>query len=585
MSYEKMMKSGHKSGIALFFILATIMFVSIVVLSMVYFMRGEVFLSENYVDGVSALLLAEAGAEEAFFTMKKSMNDPKNPFYSMVTKNEGGYVDVDLSHLEGKDKKIAPIVEGGKVKARIYWSNDASASKALTNAGLPPDIAREGLVTVVAKGTVHGTHKQIEVKKALKAVQVQSEFIGNSVGMIAPEHGLYLNTAHVDSFKINPTDFWDPWGFTVKGGKVYMRDGARIDIPKWLMLFAMRNEFEHPFLDQGIGWNGYNGGGNFAETDSIEYSKDPVTRSYYKWMGLLRWPWWQKIINENYNSNTKQVSDYESKKINLYDASVYSRLANRVVDPEKNPTHGKYFTDVNFREAFGRNEVSFKNVVPLFGWGDWRKVPNKYNRFLGNPNRSHDTSHAVELNGLTFIKGDVYLEGWVKGKGLLVVQGNIYVGGDILTLPDDSGQQSSVGIIALRDPRFDHAIEKPLTGRILYKPHHDSDWSRLGITHPFRNLSPRLEGCFYAQGGLELDTDTSMKKLINMEIVGNLATDYFDRRRMPNDVKIKHFNWQEVLASSRYDYTVDRETRWSSKYEVSLKREIISWREVVPATL
>ena len=297
-------------------------------------------------------------------------------------------------------------------------------------------------------------------------------------------------------------------------------------------------------------------------------------------MGLLNFPWWQKSEGEAYNSVTKKVDNYESKNINLYPAEVYRRLANRLVDAEANPGQGKYFQDVNFREAYGKDEVTYENVVPLYGWGDWRKVPNKYNRYLGNPNRADDTSHAVEINGLTFIKGDVYLEGWVKGKGLLVVQGNIYVGGDVLTLPEDNGGQSSVGIIALRDPKYDHSKEDPTTGKVIYKPHHDSDWSRMGITHPFRNLTPRLESCIFAQGGMELQTDSTAKKMINMEIIGNLVTDYFDRRKLPNDVSIKYYNWQEILAQSSYDYVIDRETKYSSKYDVSVTKEILSWREV-----
>ncbi|MFZ2958849.1 MAG: hypothetical protein WA705_18315 [Candidatus Ozemobacteraceae bacterium] len=569
-----------RSGVALFFILATIVVISIIVYGMVFFMRGEVHLSENYVDGVSALLLAEAGAEEAVFTMKRQMNDPKNPFYAMVTKKEEGSVNIDLSNLEGKVSGISPLLEGGTVKARISWKNDPTAVAGLAAQGFPPGMAREGVLVIEARGTFHRSSKQIEIKKALKAIQVASPIPGNSVGMIAPDHGLYLNTAHQDSFKILPFDFWDPWGFNVNGGKVFMRNGAKVDLPKWLMLTDLRRDLEHPWLDQGIGWTGWNGGANLAKADSIEYETAPVNRNYYKWMGLLHWPWLERTEHEAYNTVTKQVPAYDSKKINLYSAETYRALANRIVDPEATPSQGKYFTKVNFKEAFGSKEVTYSNVVPLYGWGDWRKVPNKYSRFLGNPTRANDTTHAVELNGLTFIKGDVFLEGWVKGKGLLVVQGNVYVGGDVLSMPDDEGQPSSVGIIALRDSKYDTSVENPTTGRVIYEPHHDSDWSRMGITHPFINLSPRLEGCFYAQGGMELKSDSSMKKLINMEIVGNLSTDYMDRRRMPNDVSIKYYNWQEILAQSSYDYSIDKKTVWGTKFDVSIKKELVGWREV-----
>jgi hypothetical protein len=150
----------------------------------------------------------------------------------------------------------------------------------------------------------------------------------------------------------------------------------------------------------------------------------------------------------------------------------------------------------------------------------------------------------------------------------------------VLTLPDDAGRESSVGVIALRDKTWDTSVENPKTGKIIYKPHHDSDWSRFNLTHPFRNLSPRLEGCFHAEGGLELETDSSMKKLCNMDIVGNLSVDYFDRRRMPNDIRITYYDWQKTLERSDYDYTVDRKIDYTKLYELAIQKEMLSWKEV-----
>lgn len=572
-------KLKRKSGIALFFTICTIAVISIIVYGMIYFMRGEVYLSENYVDATISLLLAEAGVEETLFTVKSQMNTPDNPFYNLITKQDEGSIDVDLSRLSEGNTSVAPLVQGGSVKARLSWQLDRKAFEDLVAKGVPREIARQGIITINSLGSFQRTRKQVEVKKTLKAMLIKGPLTANAVGMVAPTHGLYLNEARHDSFKIETFDFWDPWGFIVKGGKVYMKDGAKIDLPKWLMLTKMRNELDHPWLDMGMGWSGWNGGGDFSETE-LEYTDNPINRQYYKWQGLFTWPWWIKTAGEHYHSRTRKVEEYEDKQINLYPAEVYRRLANRLIDPTEKPAYGKYFTDINFQEAFGRNEVTYKNVIPLYGWGDWRDVPNKYSRYFGNPTKAHDTSRAVEINGLTYIKGDVFLEGWVKGKGLLVVEGNIYVGGDVLTLPDDSGRESCVGVIALRNKSWDTSVENPQTGKIIYKPHHDSDWSRFGITHPFRNLSPRLEGSFHAEGGLELDTDSSMRKLTNMDIVGNLSVDYFNRRKMPNDVRVTYYNWQEVLEKSSYDYTVDKKIDYTSLYELAIQKELISWREV-----
>ncbi len=570
---------NNRSGLALFFTMCTIGVISIIVYGMIYFMRGEVYHSENYVDSTISLLLAEAGVEETLFTVKSQMNNPENAFYNLITKQDEGSVDVDLSRLSSGNKSVAPIVEGGTVKARLTWQLDQKAFEDLVAQGVPREIARQGIITVNSQGAFHRTRKQVEVKKTLKAMLLKGPLNANAVGMVAPSHGLYLNKAKQDSFKVENYDFWDPWGFIVKGGKAYMKDGAKVDLPKWLMLTKMRQELEHPWLDMGIGLTGWKGGADFTETE-LEYTANPVNRAYYKWQGIFSWPWWVKSEGELYHSKTRQVEEYEDKKINLYPAEVYRRLANRVVDPSEKAEHGKYFTDVKFQEAFGSDNVTYNKVVPLYGWGDWRKVPNKYSRFFGNPTKAHDTSRAVEINGLTYIKGDVYLEGWVKGKGLLVVEGNVYVGGDVLTMPDDTGKDSCAGVIVLRDKSWDTSVEHPKTGRIIYKPHHDSDWSRFGITHPFRNLSPRLEGSFHAEGGMEIETDSSMKKLCNMDIVGNLSVDYFDRRKMPNDIRVTYYNWQEVLERSNYDYTVDKKIDYVNLYELAIQKEILSWREV-----
>ena len=569
----------NKTGIALFFTVGAIAVISIIVSGMIYYMRGEVHLTDNYVDSTCALDLAEAGVEETLFTIKSQMNNPKNPFYQLITKSDEGSKDIDLSLLSKGTAYTPPLMKGGSIKARVTWKLDRKAVDALVAQGVPRGVARQGMITINSMGKYHNTKQQVEVKKVLKAMLIKGPISSNALGMIASDHGLYFNSADPDSFKIKSFDFWDPWGFIVKGGKTYMKNGAKIDLPKWLMLTRMRKELDHPWLDIGMGWTGWNGGGDFSRTD-LEYTDHIIARQYYKWQGLFHWPMWRKVSGEAYSSRTKKVQKYDNKKIRLYPASVYESMANRVVDPKKTPSQGKYFRDVTFQEAFGRNKVTYKHVVPLYGWGDWRNVPNKYARYFGNPTKAHDTSRAVEINGLTFIKGDVFLEGWIKGKGLLVVEGNIYIGGDVLTLPGDNGLNSAVGIIALRDKTWDTSKEHPKTGRIIYEPHHDSDWSRFGITHPFRNLSPRLEGDFHAEGGMELKTDSKMKKLCNMDIVGNLSVDYFNRKKMPNDVRITYFDWQKTLERSTYDYAVDKKVDYTKLYELAIEKQIYSWRQV-----
>lgn len=572
----------RKQGLALFFTICTIGVVSLIVFGMMHFMRGEVHLSENYVDSTIALLLAESGVEESLFTIKCQMASKDSAFYKMITTQDSGTMEIDLTRLAKGEKKVEPVMAGGEVKANVVWTADSSATVTTGGQSIPRDLLREGTLTINSMGTYNNSKKQVEVKKNIKAVLLKGGINSNSVGMIAPGHSLYINEATDDSFKIGTFDFWDPWEFIIRGGKTFMKDGVVVDIPKWLMLSGMKKELEHPWLDLGMGWTGWTGGANFTETE-IEYENDPVTRGYYKWKGAFTYPWWEKSSDELYHSNTKKVGSYSPKQTQTYPAEVYKKLANRVIDPSENPTMGKYFKDVTYVEAFERNQVTYSKVLPLCGWGDWRNVSNKYNKYFGNPNKAHDTSHAVEINGITYVKGDVYLEGWVKGQGLLVVEGNVYVGGDILTLDDDEGRQSCLGIIALRE-ETDTSDDEPRTGRVIYEPHHDSDWSRFGLTTPFRNLSPRLEASIHAQGGMELKTDSSMKKLCNMDIVGNLSVDRFDRKKMPNDVRITYYDWQSVLEKAGLDLTVDKTIDYTNIYDLAIQKEIVSWREV-PATL
>ena len=69
-----------------------------------------------------------------------------------------------------------------------------------------------------------------------------------------------------------------------------------------------------------------------------------------------------------------------------------------------------------------------------------------------------------------------------------------------------------------------------------------------------------------------------------MDIVGNLSVDRFDRRKMPNDVRITYYDWQSILEKSGYDYTIDKTIDYTNLYDLAMTKEIMSWREV-PASL
>ena len=134
----------RKRGIALFFTICTIGLVCLIVFGMMHFMRGEVHLSENYVDATVALLLAESGVEESIFTIKSQMSEKDNAIYKMITTQDSGTVEIDLTRLAKGEGKVPAIMEGGDIKANVEWQVDNKSSVTSGGTSIPKDLLREG---------------------------------------------------------------------------------------------------------------------------------------------------------------------------------------------------------------------------------------------------------------------------------------------------------------------------------------------------------------------------------------------------------------------------------------------------------
>ncbi|MFC1743960.1 hypothetical protein ACFL35_08195 [Candidatus Riflebacteria bacterium] len=616
MNPKKMRFRNSRKGVALFFIITSSAILSMILYGLLYITRSQARLSHDYINDNVAMNLAEAGYQHAIWSIRKDLkkNGKDSTIYKMITDEnaasggKGTPIQISTQGLFGKG--LLSSTDGHseiKLEVKFFKSNDLGSNEdnALPN-------FRFGYLHITSAGRYLESKKQIEVRREVSAFLNKHKGFNKGLGMVAPEHGFFVNKARRDAFYPSGENFFDPKGFKIEGGKVFIRDGATIPITKAQILTDLRDEMDHPLMDKGFGildtWfsathrldpefyypgaHFFNSGFNFGKADSLEYENNGIYRTYQKWQGPFNWPWYRKT-KEPYSRKVRQKAAPADEDINLYPAETYKKLATRVLD-RKQGKHQAYFKNFEFQEMFRNKKVKYDNVLPLYGWGKWQNVNRPFWQalFKGNPTKAHDTSHAVNIDGLTFVRGDVFLEGWVKGKGMLVVQGNLVVGGDVLTLPDTDGSPSSLNIIVLEDPerKPTNVKQLPRSGSVIYKPHHDSDWDKFGL-HQGRDYTPRIEASVYSKRGLKVDTDSAFETFINMTIVGNYVTNEFDQYNSINDVKIKYFNWQKVLEGD-YEYYKkhfhDGTTReyFGTDYTVGFRQspDAIIWKET-PITL
>jgi len=234
-------------------------------------------------------------------------------------------------------------------------------------------------------------------------------------------------------------------------------------------------------------------------------------------------------------------------------------LATTVVNPYKSynkdgdAKDNHLFRSVVFSDAIGARSTGYNNVLPLYGYGDWRKVPAP---FYDNPTRRDDLSQAIPIDGVTYVRGDVFLEGWYKGLGTLVVEGNVYVGGDVMGLPPTlTGYHSLLNLIVLEDPGRESSTQglyRKNTGKIIYKPHHDRDWDKLHL-NLLREMNPVLDIAVYAKNGMDVDRTSLFDDFFNMQIEFNFATENFDQQKLPNDLTIFGTDPQVILKREGMD--------------------------------
>lgn len=553
--------------------------------------QAESRLTATFIDGVVALQLAEAGVDQALYYLKKE-TATNAQLRSAFENGEASVITFDS--VPQFASELAHLVSGeGTGRARVEARFEPLKVQELEDI---KDKVRLGHLIIQSQGVYTNPQKGV-TKRQVRAV---SKVLGANNLIVAPEHGYFSRDPrpqvyHVPSLPLDARDF------SVKGGKIYLENGMDVELTEYLMGKEFRPLREVGFMDLGYDsfnfFTMFNGGVNFTHSTEIGYWQNPmhalgVVKRYFKFRpeGVFGPGNAWEPVEEPYRTTFAQgqpvmrkvSSPPTDQSINLFELEQYRKMAGLVIEPATganpggNPQDNRYFRDVFFPGPLDFRNTVYRNVLPLYGWGDWRRVPPWLST---NPTRRDDVSNALNIDGVTFVKGDVFLEGWYHGIGTLVVQGNVYVGGKVMGLPPQlTGGPSLLNLVILEDPSretFGGDIWSKATGRVIYKPHHDQDFDRRHLS-VLRELSPYFDGAIYAKNGMVVDKTSFLDQLFNMEIEFNLVTGLFDWNSLPNDVFISGTDPNDILFGR------GAESRRKKGFNPSFSMDIVSWQQEEP---
>lgn len=568
-----------RRGMALFVMLGTFVVLFLLAFGVATLNRQEVRLTASFVEGEVAFQVAEAGLEQGIFLLKKDLQSNRELARAMVDVNptEIRFSEDDLSELA----RLAP--PGGAVRAEVWGRYEPSEEVGTTG--------RIGRMVLHSRGE----YRNAQGQTAVRQLRVGYRVTGEDLSPVAPDHGLLIRDKrrleyYVEGFTLDARDF------QVYGGDVYLEGGMGIELTEHIINQEFRPMGELGLLDLGYdAWNLvtlFQGGVNLTHSRKLEvgHPNAKLTRKYFDFQGLDDLfgpgPAWQ-ATEERYMPQVRHVSPgtYDDESINLRSPEDYKRLATTVIEPVMawspggDSRHNQLFQDVFFDGPLGFRQTIYPKVLPLYGWGDWRRLVRLP---FSNVTRRHDMSAAIPLDGVTFVRGDVFLEGWYQGVGTLVVQGNVYVGGDVVGVPPTvTGYQSFLNLVVLEDPAREGATGgtrfERRSGKMVYRPHHDNDFDSRGLAGG-RDLNPFLDVAVFAQNGLEVDRTSVFDKFFNMEIEFNFAANLWEFGRLPNDVRINGTDPRDIFA---FDPAV-RRFGVSPFFVPVIATEVDSWDEETP---
>ncbi|MBT3785264.1 hypothetical protein HOF92_09830, partial [bacterium] len=523
-------------GIALPVVLVLGAIILVLCMALVFLVQTESKLVNKYVEDSIAEQVAESGVEQALYYLKSHLETHKTFLEALVASSNQR-----IPMPEKLKTEIRNLYHGsGKFDLELKVDFESTPSPY-------PDLGvYTGDLRIRSRGIFENTLGRISRKQVLAVYSVKAVHMG----MIAPDHALFIREKEHMNYQFE--DSIEPSDLAVFKGDVYIKNGITAELSDWnkrKMIEAGELSWQeyyymdHPSTSMGLS----DGGVDFLDAENIEYERYGIYRQF-KMFG--------QPVKETYSRKVVPSSGYwTDREINLRPLDFYEEVADLVLKPTYHQQFGgnsrdnRYFRDVIFEGEAGFNSVRYNKVLPLYGYGDWRRAavfdPTRY----GPRSRKHDLTNPIEISGITFVRGDVFLEGYYKGVGLLVVQGNVYLGGAVQALPKKlAGHPSFLNILVFEDPSreqahftsTDHASFKK-TGHVIFKPHADNDWSEAGGEDP----SPRMkiDPAIYTKNGVKTDKEAWRDYSANLgtfdiDLKHNLVTDTVNMKFLPHDLII-----------------------------------------------
>lgn len=527
-------------------VLAVITFIGMS--AMLFFAQSESKLTNKFVDYMLAERIADSGVEQALFYLK-SDKELNGQLIDLMRSNEDGELTLPAViqqeiQMLGNGRGINNI----EIKANYIYVPAPYDDGVYTG---DVQILSTGIYTNSLNQTVK---RQIEAIYGVKALYL---------GIVAPKHALFIREK--ENLNYNFEDDIDPSEMKILNGDVFVKNGISADLSDYLLRKMIdKNELtwdEYYYIDHPPTSYGLDKGGiDFLDAGQIEYEKNGVFRKFNVF---------GRPVKEKYAANVnRSYGYYTDQVIKLRGLDFYKSMAKLVLEPRRYSSRGKashdrYFKDVTFEGENGLNTAKYNKVLPLYGYGDWRNAPLVDPNRYGPRSREYDMSKPINIDGISFVRGDVFIEGWYEGLGLLVVQGNVYLGGSVRALDkEQAGHPSLLNIIVYEDPQreggyttTDHASFKK-TGHVIMKPHDDNDWSESGGEKADTNL--KIDPSVYTQNGLIMDKEAFRDNnydlgSFDMSFKHNFVTDTVNMNFLPHDVIIYGKNPDDEFRNGEVD--------------------------------
>ena len=229
--------------------------------------------------------------------------------------------------------------------------------------------------------------------------------------------------------------------------------------------------------------------------------------------------WYHGPVENDIDLASKYPTD---KIIGVLEPSVYSRVAQK-----------HHIANETVTYKIGNKEEN-KVVKRYYGWGPYNEAPPSSGFFgpikdlfkikTGKEAALANASYVIPVNGYEYVDGDVHIEGYYKGKGVIIATGNIYIGNELLRYPNDdsgilktyeypegdyaagechNGAKNSLQLVALGTKASPTGEE---TGKIIFRTTKDNKFAEDNVLKSLfstRDKNMEINAFLYAKNGIK----------------------------------------------------------------------------------